>query len=186
VKNGNPRVNSFHSRSSSSATRTRHGGTKRRSIAEERQTTRRSIREGQAQPVEALMTSARRSLSGLPSRITCDKATAESCTIVLSPLCQHRKVDLPRRQALSDANTGFFAGDDDDLLARPKCRTDKLADLVQEVAVVGMNWTACRLPATVESEVRDGTNSRPARAWSIALIRSSGCAISARSRARRR
>ena len=30
----------------------------------------------------------------------------------------------------------------------------------------------CRLPATVESEVRDGTNSRPARACSIALIKS--------------
>jgi len=34
------------------------------------------------------------------------------------------------------------------------------------------NWTACRLPGTVVSEVRDGTHNRPARACSIALIRS--------------
>ena len=45
---------------------------------------------------------------------------------------------MPRLQALSDASAGRFAGDEDDLLARPKGRSNKLAYLVQEVAVVGM------------------------------------------------
>ncbi len=88
---------------------------------------------------------------------------------VLSPRCECCKVNLPRLQALSDASAGRLVGDDDDLLARPKCRSHELAHLVQEVAVIVMELdgvpTACdsreRGQGWHEQAPREGVVDRP-------------------------
>lgn len=81
---------------------------------------------------------------------------------VLSLLCKGREVQLPRLQALSDATAGRFIGDDDNRLARPKSRANKLADVVQELAVIRMKLH-CMATACDSRERCEGWHEQPAR-----------------------
>ena len=81
---------------------------------------------------------------------------------VQSPRRQQCQVHLPRLQALRDANAGRFAGEEDHRFARPKCRPDQLADVVQEVAVVGVELDS--VPVACDSRKRgQGWHEQPTR-----------------------
>ena len=105
-----------------------------------------------------------RSLAGLPFVHQVRLATAESCAIYC-PRSANTARSICRACRRDDASAGRLVGDDDDPLARPKCRSHKLADLVQAVAVIGMELTA---PAACDSRERgQGWHEQPpCEAWS--------------------
>src|SRR4051812_45731823 len=108
-------------------------------IAPDRQTVPWSIREGEAQAVEAVddLREALRVRSSVVHRLRQAQGGVERDVLALRR--QHEHVHLPRLQALGDTDPGRVVRQDDDRLAGSKGRGNELADVIEEAPIVAMD-----------------------------------------------